>query len=244
MIGRFGRLTAAFLVTILGVLLGMSVTPASAAAPTASVAAYTYNGHHHPVLIADTPTERGPPVGGYTDTTTDDSALLWSHGALSRPIGPWSHGDTTYDDRAWPVRGARATATTREQAQVTDGQFVVFDRAGVAANTAVRGGVGPVRVGQAGEAAVRSAYDIGPKATVEIGGRTRILDGLNAEAVSEVKNVAYQAYTQQLRDSLAYAQQNVLRFDLYVRGGANPTTLSGPLEAAVRRGDITLRVIP
>lgn len=115
---------------------------------------------------------------------------------------------------------------------------------GSGANTAARGGVGPVRVFQAGEAAVRAVYDIGKKRTVVIGGRTRILDGLNAEAVSEMKNVRYQAYTQQLRDSLAYAQEKGLRFDLYVRGGANPTTLSGPLEAAVRSGDITLRAIP
>lgn len=43
---------------------------------------------------------------------------------------------------------------------------------------ATRGGVGPVRVGQAGENAVRGAYDIGPKITVNVGGRTRILDGL------------------------------------------------------------------
>ncbi len=32
--------------------------------------------------------------------------------------------------------------------------------------------------------------------------------------------------------------------NLYVRGGANPTTLSGPLEAAIRNGDIGLRYIP
>lgn len=63
-------------------------------------------------------------------------------------------------------------------------------------------------------------------------------------AVSEVKNVQYQAYTQQLKDSLAYAQQNGLRFNLYVRGGANPTTLSKPLAGAIRNGDIGLRYIP
>lgn len=48
-----------------------------------------------------------------------------------------------------------------------------------------------------------------------------------------MKNVAYQAYTQQLKDSLAYAQQEGLRFDLYVRGGANPTILSKPLRDAI-----------
>ena len=96
----------------------------------------------------------------------------------------------------------------------------------VAAET---GGAASVRLGQAGEAAVRGAYDIGPKATAEIGGRTRIFDGLNGEAVSEVKNVARQSLTQQLRDDIAYARDNGLRFDLYVRPS---TELSGPLTAA------------
>jgi hypothetical protein len=45
-------------------------------------------------------------------------------------------------------------------------------------------------------------------------------------------------------DSVAYAEQNGLRFDLYVCGGANPTTLSGPLQDAITRRQITLRFIP
>ena len=111
----------------------------------------------------------------------------------------------------------------------------------IAAETAGTGGAAAVRVGQAGEAAVRGAYDIGPKATIQINGRTRILDGLNDTAVTEVKNVGYQAYTQQLRDSLAYAQQTGRQFDLYVRGS---TTLSGPLQDAITSGQINLRLIP
>lgn len=67
--------------------------------------------------------------------------------------------------------------------------------------------------------------------------------GLNDVAVSEVKNVKYPAHTQQLKDCLLCAQQNDLRFDLYVRGDANLTTLSGRLEAAIRNGDIGLRYI-
>lgn len=106
------------------------------------------------------------------------------------------------------------------------------------------GGAAAVRIGNAGEAAVRSMYDIGPKATRVIGTRTRIFDGLSLTAVSEVKNVGYQPYTQQLKDILSYAQQNKLRFDLYVRSGSNPTILSGPLEEAIRNGDITLKFIP
>lgn len=66
-----------------------------------------------------------------------------------------------------------------------------------------------------------------------VGGRTRIFDGLNSVAVSEVKNVKYQPYSQQLKDSLAYAEANGLRFDLYVRGGSSPTNLSRPLQEAI-----------
>jgi RHS repeat-associated protein len=95
------------------------------------------------------------------------------------------------------------------------------------------GGAAPVRQGQAGEAAVRAVYDIGPKATRPIPGtgRTRVFDGLNDEAVSEVKNVGYQAFTLQLRDDLYYARRTGRDFVLYVRRGA---TLSKPLEKAIR----------
>lgn len=113
--------------------------------------------------------------------------------------------------------------------------------AGVAAEAGTSGGAAAVRLGQAGEDAVRGAYDIGPKFTADIGGRTRIFDGLSNEAVSEVKNVASQAYTQQLKDSLAYAQGNGLRFDLYVRPD---TYLTGPLRDAISGGFINLRYIP
>jgi hypothetical protein len=86
------------------------------------------------------------------------------------------------------------------------------------------GGAGPVRVGQAGEDAVRGAYDIGPKTKIDVAGRKRIPDGLTSTAVSEVKNVSSLRYSQQLRDFAHYAQQSGRSFDLYVR----PTTrLSG-----------------
>jgi hypothetical protein len=66
-------------------------------------------------------------------------------------------------------------------------------------------------------------------------------DGVSDVAVSEVKNVAKQSYTLQLKDSLAYAQATGRRFDLYVRP---ETKLTGPLRDAVARGDINLRYIP
>ena len=59
--------------------------------------------------------------------------------------------------------------------------------------------------------------------------------------MSEVKNVARQSFTQQLRDSVAYSQSTGRRFDLYVRPD---TQLSGPLQQAIRRGASNLKFIP
>ena len=111
----------------------------------------------------------------------------------------------------------------------------------VATGVAANGGAASVRLGQAGENAVRGAYDIGPKASADIAGRTRIFDGLTDSAVSEVKNVARQSLTLQLRDSLSYAQSTGRTFNLYVR---QDTYLTGPLRDAIARGDIGLRFIP
>lgn len=93
------------------------------------------------------------------------------------------------------------------------------------------GGIGPVRKGQEGENAVRSVYDIGEKTSVKIKGtdRTRIFDGLNKSAVTEIKNVNRQSFTLQIKDSMKYALENDLDFHLYIRGDGG-TRLSGPLE--------------
>ena len=77
---------------------------------------------------------------------------------------------------------------------------------------------------------------------ITVNGRTRIPDILNRaqRVIGEVKNVNYQAYTQQLRDYVTYAQRNGYRFELHVRGGRNGTKLSGPLQQAVNQGIIKL----
>lgn len=58
----------------------------------------------------------------------------------------------------------------------------------------------------------------------------RIPDELNSSVLGEVKNVSSLSCTSSLRDFAAYAQQEQLPFNLYVRGS---TALSGPLQ---RRG--------
>ncbi len=114
--------------------------------------------------------------------------------------------------------------------------------AGSAIEDAIANRKTAAQLGQEGEAAVRGAYDIGDKLPFEINGRSRIADGLiPGESISEVKNVGYQAYTQQLRDYVDYAQQNGLRYDLYTRPD---TILSSPLQNAISSGRINRVNIP
>ena len=106
---------------------------------------------------------------------------------------------------------------------------------------AARGGLAAVRTGQAGEAAVRAAANIGPKTAIDVAGRTRIPDGLLPGILSEVKNITLLSYTQQLRDLTQFSLDKGLRFDLYVRPGAQ---LSGPLLDARAQGLINILEIP
>jgi RHS repeat-associated protein len=94
------------------------------------------------------------------------------------------------------------------------------------------------QAGREGEAAVQALEDIGPKTAIQINGRTRIPDGLTDTAVNEVKNVSSLAFTRQLRDFADFASQTGRQFNLWVPGG---TQLSGPLQAAIAAGKITLK---
>ncbi len=105
----------------------------------------------------------------------------------------------------------------------------------------VRGGAQAVRVGQAGEAAVRAAVDIGEKAKIVVNGRNRIPDGLTSTVLSEVKNVKSLSFTKQLRDFSDFAKSNGKSFDLYMRPN---TRVSAPLQDAIDTGFIRRVDIP
>ena len=69
----------------------------------------------------------------------------------------------------------------------------------------------------------------------------RVPDGLTNTTLSEVKNVANQSLTSQVRDYIQYSQQQGLNFELYVR----PTTqLSKPLQQQISQGNVTLKLLP
>lgn len=89
--------------------------------------------------------------------------------------------------------------------------------------------------------AVQEAFQIGEKTPFNVLGRDRIADGMTETTISEVKNVAYQGYTQQLKDYVTYSIDHGLQFDLYVR---RSTTLSRPLQEAIGLGQINRMYIP
>lgn len=99
----------------------------------------------------------------------------------------------------------------------------------------------PNQIGQAGEAAVKAAFDIGEKQKFMINGRKRIPDGITSTTLSEVKNVAKLSFTRQLRDFADIAAQQGLQYDLYIRPS---TELSGPLMEAIEAGTINVNFIP
>jgi RHS repeat-associated protein len=102
---------------------------------------------------------------------------------------------------------------------------------------AMTGGPVPVQTGKIGEQLAGIAAS---KLRVAIPGtlRTRIPDELTATVLREIKNVAYQARTMQLRDFLAYAQSAGVTFILEVRQN---TVLSKPLQQLVDAGLIELK---
>lgn len=98
------------------------------------------------------------------------------------------------------------------------------------------------QLGLAGESAVRATYVIGNKVTVAMRNGPRVPDGLvPGVSISEVKNVRYLHYSTQLKDYVHFAQENGLRFDLFVR---STTVLSAPLKNARDAGLLTVRSIP
>ncbi|MEV7692169.1 putative toxin [Microbacterium sp. NPDC089189] len=68
----------------------------------------------------------------------------------------------------------------------------------------------------------------------------RIPDELTETVIGEVKNTQRLSYTAQLRDFAAYAEQENLVFNVYIRESTKP---SGPLQAAHDAGVLNLKWI-
>ena len=149
--------------------------------------------------------------------------LLGSPAAAWDTLGPWPH-----------------LASVNGQMRLVDasGKPYVFGTTEVHADIPLYAGEGWWKAvhaaGKAGEAAVRAIADIGEKQAIKLAdGSTRVPDGVNnpEETINEVKNVSYQAFTQQIRDMWTWAQQNGYQFNLWLSEG---TEASGPLEEAAQ----------
>ncbi len=101
----------------------------------------------------------------------------------------------------------------------------------------------PTALGKVGETL---AGLTGNKTKILVNGRGRIPDGLDeaAKRLIEVKNVKHLSFTRQLRDYVDFANQEKYTFELFVPENTAKFGLSGPLRAAIERGDIILKIIP
>ncbi|MEX1827894.1 putative toxin [Luteibacter sp. CQ10] len=202
---------------------------------------YAY-GNDNPYRFSDPDGRQS--VGELIDGARDDA---YSHGNSVGAFG-WTFAGT-----AWHYLGAESVSQIADKGwdnvSGADKQGAALELAAAfpavklvrAAEPALRGGAEAVRVGQAGEEAVRAAVDIGPKEGIVVNGVNRIPDGLTTYVLSEVKNVASLSYTAQLRDFAQFAKSTGRGFHLYVRPG---TKLSGPLLKARDAGDIVIKEIP
>ena len=113
---------------------------------------------------------------------------------------------------------------------------------GVGVAGLVSGGRAANALGKVGEDAVRAVNAIGEKTAFTINGRNRIADGMNGVlgTITEVKNVAYQHLSTQIKDYVDFSQKVGSRFDLYVR---ESTVLSPQLKDYVRSGLINIGII-
>jgi len=95
------------------------------------------------------------------------------------------------------------------------------------------------RLGRLAERAV--GIPEGAKKLIEIGDRLRVPDWIKEKKLLEVKNVAKQGWTAQLKDYAEFAKSNKLQFQLYVR---SDTELSRKLRKAQAAGQVTIKHIP
>ncbi|MGH3391007.1 MAG: putative toxin, partial [Actinomadura sp.] len=193
-------------------------------------------------LVAVEITGTGPGGHRTATVTATEGHPFWDSGERRWvPAGELDGGDrlrTTAAGRSATVRATHEyTLVERVYNLTVDDLHTYHVMAGgtpVLVHNSGAPGPDPCRVGQAGERAAGITKNTNK---VQINGRTRIPDELNATTIGEVKNVKYQHLSTQLKDDLAYARQNGLQFNLYVR---SDTRLSGPLQELVDAGRINL----
>lgn len=176
------RLLRSLLGSLLAILgLSWGAAPAFAI-PTSAVVAYCYDGTLDAAGSGHLSTERGPPAA-FDCNTTYDAVDRWSHGASACPQPGTSSDAITYDVPSTLELGARATATTREQAQGDGGALSAFAPSGVAAET---GWTVPTRLARVTEAKFAASPSLGPPGA----GRVFVTAAEDIEGISTSQGLA------------------------------------------------------
>lgn len=233
---KTSRVEAALLaaLAVLTVLLG---GPAPAAFANdlqgdPELSALTYDHAGNKAVFSQAETDRGPKPEG--------------RGCESVGSMPGTTTTNVYDAPANSAQQAQRNGTNQRGADLSPSGTQVLNAVKPALISpyaiAAKGvGMGAVRAaGQAGERAAGIVKNTERIPSLSNTAAYRIPDELGNGVLGEVKNVSRLSYSNQLRDFASYAQQEGLQFNLYVRGGANPTRLSGPLQQAVDSGQINL----
>ena len=133
MIARVLALPFTALVGLVGLLVTGPVAPAAAA----PVQVYSYDGHHHPGVLAHTASERGPPAS-YDDCTRDAADDSGWRGASARPKQGAAGSTTTHTTPAGSAQFTESTATTAGPTWLLGGPSIAADTCRVAANAGPR----------------------------------------------------------------------------------------------------------
>jgi len=151
--------------------------------------------------------------------------------------------NATVDERVmgWISTASLLAAPLAEGSQMSQ-SFKLQYEANKAAFEAAKSSTATARsLGVAGERAVGI---IGSKTRIpSLSGtaKYRIPDGLTSTTLTEVKNVAHQSLTRQLRDFHVFSQQTERQFILYARPN---TTFSRPLQNLIDQSQIIVKPIP
>ena len=195
-------------------------------------------------------------LGAYSDSFYNENSVLvrykLEHGLDTYPI--------THDLKEWGQDAWSGDPDRMNSAFAGAGQVFLTSAAGM--KLAARPSVGRPPLVEAGEkavarqgaakmAAVREAGRAGEAAAGinapkkgfpgPISGKMRFPDALTRTALTEVKNVARQGWTAQLKDFAAIAKMKGVDFELWVRQN---TILSKVLEAARDAGEVIIKFLP
>lgn len=154
-------------------------------------------------------------------------------GVISAAKGDWA-GAALSIASAIPVVGNLAGA-----AKIAKGMVKLVDKVTGASKTIDKA----VALGKIGEKTSGLIKNTERITSLTKTAKYRIPDGLNnaKKVLSEVKNVKYQSYTNQIQDFMMYSRQRGFAFELWTR---SDTAFSNTIQELIDNGDIIHRILP